>query len=171
MTEQEFWAILEETRDAAEGEDAFERADHQAALLTAALAALGPEAIRAFDRWFSQKLVASYRWGLWGAAYVINGGCSDDGFEYFRAWLIGQGRANFEAALVDPDGLAGVLDEGDEEVEGEQLLYAAYDAYRELTGRDLEGAPRDYGQQDMGEPWEEEELPERFPRLWARAAG
>ena len=21
---------------------------------------------------------------LWGAAYLINGGCSDDGFEYFR---------------------------------------------------------------------------------------
>jgi hypothetical protein len=28
----------------------------------------------------------------WGAAYLANGGCSDDGFDYFRGWLIGQGR-------------------------------------------------------------------------------
>ena len=34
----------------------------------------------------------SYRWDLWGAAYLANGGCSDDGFDYFRGWLIGQGR-------------------------------------------------------------------------------
>jgi len=26
-----------------------------------------------------------------GAAYIINGGCSDDGFEYFRRWLVLQG--------------------------------------------------------------------------------
>ncbi len=34
---------------------------------------------------------------------VVNGGCSDDGFEYFRGWLIGQGGAYFEAALKDPE--------------------------------------------------------------------
>jgi hypothetical protein len=27
----------------------------------------------------------AYRADLWGAAFIINGGCSDDGFEYFRA--------------------------------------------------------------------------------------
>ena len=39
--------------------------------------------IEAFDRLLYEKIDAAYRWSLWGAAYVINGGCSDDGFEYF----------------------------------------------------------------------------------------
>jgi Protein of unknown function (DUF4240) len=47
-----------------------------------------------------------YRLALWGAAYLINGGCSDDGFDYFRGWLLSQGHATWQAALADPDSLA-----------------------------------------------------------------
>ena len=32
-----------------------------------------------------------YRWDMWAAAYLIGGGCSDDGFIDFRAGLIAQG--------------------------------------------------------------------------------
>jgi hypothetical protein len=48
----------------------------------------------------------SYRNLLWAAAYLINGGCSDDGFESFRCWLIVQGRTVFERSVADPDTLA-----------------------------------------------------------------
>ena len=48
----------------------------------------------------------SYRWDLWSAAYLANGGCSGDGFDYFRGWLIGQGRTAYETVLADPDALA-----------------------------------------------------------------
>jgi len=44
----------------------------------------------------------SYRVDLWGAAYLINGGCSDDAFEYFRGWLIVQGRGTYERIVADP---------------------------------------------------------------------
>jgi hypothetical protein len=40
-------------------------------------------------------MAESYTNPLWAAAYVINGGCSDDGFDYFRGWLIAQGREVF----------------------------------------------------------------------------
>jgi hypothetical protein len=33
----------------------------------------------------------SYNPELWCAAYIVSGGCSD-GFEYFRCWLISQGK-------------------------------------------------------------------------------
>jgi hypothetical protein len=46
----------------------------------------------------------------WGAAYLANGGCSDDGFDYFRGWLIGQGRKVYETVLADPDSLAAHAD-------------------------------------------------------------
>jgi hypothetical protein len=39
----------------------------------------------------------AHRWDLWAAAYVINGGASDDGFEYFLGWLMAQGRARWES--------------------------------------------------------------------------
>jgi hypothetical protein len=45
-----------------------------------------------FERHFTQRLADAYRWDLWGLAYQLNGGCSDDGFVYFRCWLLGQGR-------------------------------------------------------------------------------
>ena len=55
-------------------------------------------------------LAEAYHWDLWGAAYLINGGCSDDGFEYFRRWLVLQGRDVFQAAVSNPDTLAEVAE-------------------------------------------------------------
>ena len=51
-------------------------------------------------------LAASDKEDLWGAAYLINGGCSDDGFDHFRGWLMTQGREVFARAVAEPDSLA-----------------------------------------------------------------
>jgi hypothetical protein len=48
------------------------------------LRALSLDEIIAFEVAFRRYLNEAYTWDLWGAAYVIHGGCSDDGFEYFR---------------------------------------------------------------------------------------
>ena len=48
----------------------------------------------------------AHDWNLWGAAYLMKGGCSDDAFDYFRGWLVAQGRRTWERALRDPDTLA-----------------------------------------------------------------
>jgi hypothetical protein len=58
-----------------------------------------------FEFHHERTFADSYDWGLWGAAYVINGGCSDDCFDYFRAYLISRGREVFEAeyAHVAPE--------------------------------------------------------------------
>jgi hypothetical protein len=42
---------------------------------------------------------------LWAAAHVINGKCSDDKFDYFRNWLISQGKDVVLMALRDPESL------------------------------------------------------------------
>ena len=67
----------------------------------------------------------AYRWDLWAAAYVINGGASDDGFEYFLGWLMAQGRMRWEATLADPDSLADVVDADTGDIDGEEMLYVA----------------------------------------------
>lgn len=43
---------------------------------------------------------------LIAAACIINGGTSDDRFDYFKNWLILQGQYVFRQALKDPDALA-----------------------------------------------------------------
>ena len=45
-------------------------------------------------------------WLMWAAAAQIRNGCSDDGFEDFRMWLIGLGREAFERVVQEPDRLA-----------------------------------------------------------------
>src|SRR5688572_27091927 len=103
MTDDRFWALI--GRTTAQQADP----DRQVEALRKELGALTPAEIAAFEAAFQRAQQRAYSWDLWGAAYLINGGASDDGFEYFRRWLISRGRAVFEAALADPEQLADML--------------------------------------------------------------
>jgi hypothetical protein len=156
-----FWQLIEESRENAGGD-----LDEQAADLTDLLSELPADEIVAFDRMFRQYLNDAYRWDLWGAAYIINGGCSDDGFEYFRCWLIAEGERVYLEALADPESLVGRA-EPDGQNEAESMQYAAADAYEVETGRKLTDLHIVPPSEPAGEPWEEDDLEARFPRLWA----
>lgn len=84
-----------------------------------------------------ELLGAAYTEELWGAAHVIWGGCSDDGFDDFLGWLILQGKEVYEASLRDPDSLVDV--EGVEESSLEGLTALAVDIFRQRTGRAVSG--------------------------------
>ena len=153
-----FWQLIEDSRENAGGD-----LDEQALELTDLLSDLAPDEIVAFDRCFRELLVAAYRWDLWAAASIINGGCSDDGFEYFRAWLIAQGERVYREALADPETL---VDRAERDVEAESMLYAAADAYRVETGRDPPARASDPAE-PAGAAWTEDDLPRLYPKLWA----
>lgn len=69
---------------------------------------------------------------LWGAANIMDDGfCSDDGFHYFRGWLIAQGRDTYHMALQDPDSLASLPEQ--DEVRFELVNYAAVHAYESFS--------------------------------------
>ncbi|MFI1162974.1 DUF4240 domain-containing protein [Streptomyces sp. NPDC020801] len=169
MDETEFWELIDDSREAAEGDT-----EEQADLLLERLLDCDPEVVLDFARHFESRYNRAYRWDLWGAAWVLLDGASDDAFDFFRCWLIGQGREVFEGALHDPDSLADLLDDFDEEIDGdgEELGYAADEAYEQLTGTvapDLgipsapaepEGTPVDFE--------EDRVLAQRYPRLWDR---
>jgi hypothetical protein len=156
-----------------------------AARLAARLRELPPAEIAAFQDVRDDLLAESNRRDLWGAAYLINGGCSDDGFDYFRAWLLGQGNATFQTALRDPDGLAGhpeVQDVisagiGRERLECESLLAAPFWAYEAATGHEPPDHPRPSLLREAlergpaGEDWDFDdarEMQRRYPRLAAQ---
>src|SRR5690606_25571550 len=117
MTDAQFWKMLESTLD--------DDPDEQLQRLRDRLMQLAPQEVVSFDEHIHRRLNEAYRHDLWGAAYLINGGASDDGFEYFRLWLIGRGQRVFESALKDPDLLATLVPEDIEDAEFESLLYVA----------------------------------------------
>src|SRR5262249_56593777 len=108
----------------------------QAEALTALLAQRTPAEIIALYEQLHARRLESFRWDLWAVAYIAQGGCSNDSFDYFRGWLVAQGREYFEAALASPERAVDRAEAG-RYLECEAMRYVAYDAYRERTGEEL----------------------------------
>lgn len=166
MDKAQFWRLIEDAKEKSGGD-----CEEQVELVTKALAKLPPEEIIAFDRIMDDLRDEAYRWDLWGAAYLINGGASDDGFEYFRCWLIAQGQVTFEKAVQDPDSLADVIESDSDDLDCESPLYIGMNAYKKKTRREL---PIDTAYQasrrrePVGVKWEEDDLDAMFPKIVAK---
>jgi hypothetical protein len=158
MEISQFWKIVDRVHAGA-GDDL----DKRVKLLRHELDKLSLNEIAAFQRQYDTQIARAYRWDLWGAAYVMNGGCSDDGFRYFRDWLISEGSRTFEAALKSPESLAD-LPKGDF-AENESFGYAALEAIEAKGGGQIERDMSGESGEPRGAPWKEEDLPELFPRL------
>ena len=173
MDERRFWDMLEETRPPARGRGLLRRKpsgpdlEQHSERLVEALAALGAEEIADFDRIWHELSARAYRWDLWGAAYVINGGCSDDCFDYFRDYLISLGRDAYERALSDPESLAGFA-HAEDDVGYESVSYVAMDAWERSGAEGDLPRPAPAPAEPVGEPWDEEGVEELYPRLAAR---
>src|SRR5262245_21164618 len=137
---EEFWRLVEAARGSlpptADG-------DQVAAAIGDLMVEMSPEEIAAYDQPLWDLMDVSYTDPLWGAAYIVQGGASDDAFDYFRGWLIAQGRAVFERVVAVPDSLAdhpaiiAGAAVGEADVEAESMLAVVYRAYRRATGEDV----------------------------------
>jgi hypothetical protein len=168
MRTDDFWAVIERaTADRpASPADVAKRA-------AAELAAGDPAEIVAWDRHLGKVMSASGKEDLWAAAYLINGGCSEDGFDNFRGWLIAHGRDAVAGAVREPDSLAGMpaikaaADSG-AVFEAEEVLTIAASAYAEATGEELPPAETPPTRPDPADLWDfddEDEMRRRLPRL------
>jgi Protein of unknown function (DUF4240) len=165
MDEAAFWQLTADTRQAAGGDT-----ERQSELLEERLRRLPGEQIAEFQRIRHRLDEQAYSWELWGAAYVIEDGCSDDCFRDFRAYLISLGRAPYEAALRDPDSLAPVVEDA-ETGDWENADSVAGDAYESAVGEDIPADDSDLSGDPLGEPWDDEDqdaLAQRYPRLAER---
>ncbi|AXQ30418.1 DUF4240 domain-containing protein [Solimonas sp. K1W22B-7] len=163
MDKAAFWKIIDASR-----RDAEDDPEEQLETLRERLSSLEPAEIVSFDRILSEYHGRADTWDLWGAAYIIGGGCSDDGFMDFRGWLISRGEKAYEAALADPESLVKVVKEHDGECQIEGYQYVASEVWEEKTGKTSD----DFPSHDLpmrtgtsGTPWEESDLDERFPKL------
>lgn len=145
------------------------------------------EDLLSFEWHFQQVHDQSYQSDLWGAAYILMGGCSDDSFDYFRAWLISHGESVYTKVLANPDVMAAIIPKSFEEEglipECEDFLDIGINAFSLMrTGNlqldtQLENEfydlldSRGYQSQrpDINLDWDDEQdLDERFPKLWKR---
>lgn len=163
LSEARFWEIIEAARTKRRTNSDGDCL-RQAAALERQLRSLPPEAVQGFDLRFQEAMLKAYRWDLWAVAYIINGGASDDGFTYFRAWLVMQGRQNFEAAMTQAERAADSAGT-DYQNECEAVMYVAGDVYQAKTGRVLPYWPLDYSPEPKGKRWSEDEVDKLYPAL------
>lgn len=162
MTNTQFWNLIDQSRQGSGDCKA------QTERLQQILSTLPPTDIVEFQQIFADRIVESYRWDLWGVAWLIGKSCSDDSFEYFCRWLIGQGKVVYEQALVDPQSIANCLEGNDRDIECEELFYAGGEAYEAIIGEIMPSIDLAYPRHPVGEPWTSKEVVERFPQVAQR---
>ena len=165
MEQQAFWNIIEKSRPSKKSHP--EECKSQLAGL---LKSLDADEIVEWNHIFDQLAKDAYALDQLAACNLINGGAGDDGFYYYRCWLIGRGQVVYENAMANPDSLADVVSGGDAEAE----IYAvAHRAWMEVTGNP-DTAPYPARNEDAelkGEDWSIEdkaELAKRMPNLFAK---
>ena len=164
MSEDDFWKLIDKSRAASNNNYQTQITSLKTILLT-----LDPSSIVKFDNTFTALLAASYDYKLWGASFVINGGCSDDCFHYFRQYLIGQGKEKFYKTIKDPESCVSWI-KSEEEDNWEGLQYSAMEAYKQKTGKDI---PKTYQPRFelKGKPFDEETVMKQYPKLAKKFMG
>ena len=160
MDENRFWTIIQKCHDASPAD-----MKRKGELVRQEIARLSKSEAAAFFELYDGAMDRAYSWELWGAAYVIHGGCGDDTFIDFRASLISRGRRVFVKATTNPDALA------DEEFDPDTWFYEGFqydvsEAVEAVLGhtarrRLMPPAP-------SGSEWTEDMLQRLYPRLTAK---
>ena len=99
MDRDTFWSIVDNARKTVD--DTYDVAP----AVTEKLKELTSDEIVSFKQHQYELLDESYRWDIWAVGYIVNGGCSNDGFDYFRAWLMANGRERWETAMKNPEAI------------------------------------------------------------------
>ena len=144
MDSNTFWKLIADARASVPDPSDSEAVATAASTL---LAARPPAEIVAAQQVLWDLLAESYQNPLWAAAYLINGGCSDDGFDYFRGWLLTQGQEVYDSVLASPDSLASLpiviaAAESEVELECEEALSIAWNAHLKATGSPADALAR-----------------------------
>ena len=157
-----FWQIIDDVHRGSAGD-----MDRKCELLRDRLSALEPQELKEFIDHFDTVDVAAYTWPLWGAAYVMHGGCSDDSFSDFRATLISHGRVTYERALSDPESLSDLNFDDEENI--------CYEGFQYVTHGVAEGKLGEFPVQTVkfpddpsGAEWDEDDLDQLYPKLSAK---
>lgn len=131
LDETLFWTIIAASIDNTTNQD------DQELFLVNEIEKLTPRQMVGFRLRTDQLLYDTYNAEMWCAGYLMNGGCSDDGFEYFRNWVISRGKDAYYNAKENPDSLISECIEGADFYDFESFWYVALSAFENKTGKEL----------------------------------
>lgn len=131
LNEEKFWKIV--SKSLLNTEDEYE----QEAKLIDEIAKLSPKEMIGFRLRTDKLLHDTYNSEMWCAGYIMNGGCSDDGFEYFRNWIISRGKEVYYKAKENPDSLMSEISKNRDDYDFEGFWYVALGAFNKRTGKHL----------------------------------
>lgn len=160
MNINEFWQIIDSVH-----KDSGGNMDRKCELLKDRLLKLETPVLSDFINHFDAADAAAYTWPLWGAAYVMHGGCSDDSFSDFRATLISMGRGTYERAVSEPESLSEINYAVDICYEGFQYVK---NEVAEITLGEVPGLAVSFPDDPSGEDWDEDDLDQLYPKLSAK---
>ena len=161
MSDDQFWNLIHVSYEKANGDY-----EVQQRMLNNELRKIKAVDILLFDNKFRQLRGEAYTWDLWGAIYIIHGGCGDDSFIDFRGWLISQGKDFYYKTIAKPETLI-ELDIEIIEVEWEGMGYIPSSVFKKITGIEMPKGLLE-NLEIKGEEWSEDndDLKNRFPLLW-----
>lgn len=173
LDEELFWSIIDLSIKNAKNQD------NQENILVKEIEKLTPKQMIGFRLRTDKLLYDTYNSEMWCAGYIMNGGCSDDGFEYFRNWVISRGKDTYYKAKENPDSLISEFTEGEEYYDFESFWYVALTAFENKTGKELyDYIVEDFKFKEGNYPkiefnWEEENpetmkaiCPRLFNKMW-----
>ena len=131
LDESLFWKIVDKSLKNSNDESG------QMSFLVKEIEELTPTEMIGFRLRTDKLLYDTYNSEMWCAGYIMNGGCSDDGFEYFRNWVISRGKEAYYGAKENPDNLISEYVEGKEYYDLEDFWFVALTAFNNKTGKEL----------------------------------
>jgi hypothetical protein len=131
MDEDQYWQLIADSLENSTNES------EQQAFLIAELSKLSPEEMIGFRLRTDKLLYDTYTSEMWCAGYIMNSGCSDDGFEYFRNWVISRGKETYYQGKENPDSLHAEAEADKYDYDFESFWYVALEAFHQRTGKDL----------------------------------
>ena len=132
LDEDLYWEIVAQSLKNSKDQNGQEK------FLIKEISKLTPKQMIGFRLRTDKLLYDTYNSEMWCASYLMNDGSSDDGFEYFRNWVISRGKEVYYHAKENPDSLISQKEFGEDEFyEFEPFWYVANEAFRQKTSEDL----------------------------------
>lgn len=130
LDEESYWAIIEKSiQETTNQED-------QEVFLISEIEKLSPKEMVGFRLRTDKLLFDSYTSDLWCANYIISNGVADDGFDYFRCWLISKGKEAYYKAKENPDYLVNIVGNEPQVYDFEGFWHVSLSAFKNRTDKE-----------------------------------
>lgn len=132
LDEGNYWGIIEKSIKETTNQD------DQELFLISEIEKLSPKEIVGFRLRTDKLMFDSYTSNLWCANYIISNGVADDGFDYFRCWLISRGKEAYYKVQENPDYLVNLVANDSQAYDFEGFWYVAMNAFKNLTNQEMQ---------------------------------